>query len=148
METSQITKVRGRSRLKSKVDLSEKKVAKNAFSKKTFLKKNFSWSAFLFTSAGLISLISIMSHFSPTALENFLLPNSYLPVLILIFFTSFFALKIFFDNQNLAWMLAWEIMLMLFLKLQILEFNFYWLLILLIAPLSYLFFQKAKRKLL
>ena len=93
-------------------------------------------------------LILLMFYSSPSDIANIILPNTYLPFLFLIFFTSFFLLKFVFIKQRLAFCIAFNLVILLFIYLQNLNFNYYLFIILATAPLIWLIINQIEKRLL
>jgi len=97
----------------------------------SILKKYFNHLPTLFVGLILGGLtFYFLNHFSPNSVQHLLLPNTYLPFLILIFFSSLFLLSFIFLNKTVGYILSIIITAYLFLKLQQVIFE-PWLLILL-----------------
>ncbi len=60
----------------------------------------------------------ILTRIPPSNLQHILLPNSYLPFLIMFFLSSFFLLSYLLLNSRRGFLLAFALNLLLFLKLQ------------------------------
>jgi hypothetical protein len=101
---------------------------------------------FAFVSISL--LILLMFYSSPSDVANFILPSSYLPLLLLVFFSSFFLFKFILLNQGLAFCIAFNLLLLLFFYLQNLIFNYYLIIILILAPLVWMIFHQIEKRLL
>jgi hypothetical protein len=89
-----------------------------------------------------------MFYTSPNDVANLLYANSYLPFVILIFFTVFFFLKFALKKVRLAFCLAFELLIMLVFHLQNLDFNYYWIIILAIPPFIWLIVNQIEKRLL
>ncbi len=82
-----------------------------------------------------LTTVFFLREISPDSVKHFILPNSYLPFLVLIFLSSLFSLSFIFLNRRIGYLLSIAITTYLFLKIQqvVLES---WLLI----PLTMLLF--------
>lgn len=135
MKTTQaLKKIRGKSRL------NKEKVIK--------IKKDRPVIDLFLGLSSLVLLILLMFYTSPSDIANIILPNSYLPFLFLIFFSSFFLLKFVFIKQRLVFCIAFNLVILLFIYLQNLNFNYYLLIILSTAPLIWLVINQIEKRLL
>jgi hypothetical protein len=135
MKTTQaLKKSRGRSRLKKEIIIEKKQ-------------KRPTIDLFL-AILSLILIFLLMLYTSPTDLAHFIIPNSYLPFLLLFFFLNFFLIKFIFVSQRLAFCIAFNLFILLFFYLQNLIFNFYLIIILIIAPLIWLIIHQIEKRLL
>jgi hypothetical protein len=135
MKTTQaLKKTRGSSRLKKQKSI---KIKSDRSLTDLFL------GLFSFT-----SLILLMFYRSPSDIIHFILPNSYLPFLLPIFFTIFFLLKFIFLRQRLAFCISFSILILLFFYLQNLSFNYYLIIVLVLAPLIWIIINQIEKRLL
>ena len=142
METTQTQKkLRGHSRLKTQaipVDRRKIRKAKNSNSLPDLISALVCFLAWQY----------LMFYTSPNDVANLLYANSYLPFVILIFFTVFFFLKFALKKVRLAFCLAFELLIMLVFHLQNLDFNYYWVIILTIPPFIWLIVNQIEKRLL
>jgi hypothetical protein len=142
MESTQAQKaLRGRSRLKTGQTRLKKERVKKIQKKHSLI--NLLWSVLFFF---LLSLL--MLYFSPIEVMNVIFPNSYLPFLVLVFLAVFFLLKFILINQRLVFCLVFDLLITLFFHLQNLNFNYYLIFILMIAPLVWLIINQIEKRLL
>ncbi|HOP38971.1 MAG TPA: hypothetical protein PL154_01750 [Candidatus Woesebacteria bacterium] len=142
METTQTQKkLRGHSRLKTQaIHLDNRKIRK--------AKNSNSLPDLILALVCFLAWQYLMFYTSPNDVANLLYANSYLPFVILIFFTVFFFLKFALKKVRLAFCLAFELVIMLVFHLQNLDFNYYWIIILAIPPFIWLIVNQIEKRLL
>lgn len=144
METTQAAnKPKGKSRLKLKKQSKRSKSRiKHSHTNKYDL-LNLLSSLFFFLSCYLI-----MINFSPKEVANFLVSNSYLPLLLPLLLALYFLAKFLKLKNRLAFCLSFELTLLVFFRLQSIQFNFFLISIFLIPLVLYFVFQQIEQRLL
>ena len=101
----------------------------------------------LFAVMCLVILFYLISYFHPEQLANFIWPNSFLPIILASCSLGFALLKMTKASSRLAFSVSLELNLLLWLLLQDLTINWWWLLPLLIIPSCYLLFEQIRQRL-
>ena len=140
---------RGRSRLKIKQEQKAPSRSRRLRQPKTFkcFISAISPGYVLLAIICLMILAWLVSYFHPEQLANFIWPNSFLPVILSSFGVGFALLKAGKASHQLAFAVALELSLLLWLLLQNLAINWWWLLALLIIPSCYLLFEQIRQRL-
>lgn len=142
METTQTQKKpRGRSRLKTQATVLERRKNQDSKNKSSLI--DLLLALFLF-----FSLQYLMFYSSPNDSANLIFPNSYLLLITLVFFFAFFFLKFILKKTRLAFCLAFNLLILLFFRLQDLDFNYYLVMILAVPPLIWLIINQIEKRLL
>jgi len=139
--TQKQKKLRGRSRLKTGQARLEKTNIHKVKTGRSFLN-------LLFAVFFLFLLLYIMFYFSASELANIIFPDSYLPFLLLVFLAAFFLFKFILINVRLAFCLVFNLLIILFFHLQNLNFNYYLILVLTVAPFIWLIINQIEKRLL
>ena len=149
MKTTQTQKaMRGRSRLKnsqSRLNNGRSRLKKQKIKKTETKRSTLDLLLALFF---LFLLVLLMFYSSPADVANIIFPNFYLPFLVLVFFATFSLFKFVFINQRLAFCLIFNLLILIFFRLQGLDFNYYLIIVLSLAPLIWLIVHQIEKRLL
>jgi hypothetical protein len=78
----------------------------------------------------------IFVNVSPDSIANYLLPNTYLPLLVTFFLANFFLFTYIFLNKNFGLLISLFLTTLMFMRLQQVVFEIWWLLALAMFLLS------------
>ena len=139
---------RGRSRLKTKQPQTSLNKSRRSASKITQrFTLTISPGYALLALICLAILYFLVSYFHPEQLADFIWPNSFLPIILSSCGLVFSILKTGKVNKQLALSVALELSLLLWLLLQDLSINWWWILVLMIVPSCHLLFEQIRQRL-
>lgn len=102
----------------------------------------------LFSFPFYFGLVYVLTQISPELIKNMLLPNSYLPLLVLIYFATLFSFTFFLLSFRRGIVVSSVLTIMVFAKLQQLQFEIWWISLLLLITVICFFLTRAKKTIL
>lgn len=99
----------------------------------------------LFSFPFYFGLLYIFTQINPEAVKNILVPNSYLPLLLLIYFATLFSCTFFMLSFKRGIVISSVVTLLLFLRLQQVQFEVWWLLLVLLITMMCVFMTRTQK---